>query len=399
MFEQTKTAPPDPILGLTEAFNRDPNPDKINLSVGVYQDDSGATPVLATVHEAERRLLEGEQTKSYKPITGDPLYGRFVRELLFGTGAALVDDGRAVTAHCPGGTGALRVAGSFLAALAPSTRIWLSDPTWANHEGVFAAAGMRTATYAYFDASSSGLDFEAMMSSLASVEAGDAVLLHACCHNPTGVDPSVEQWRRIGALLAERGALAVVDFAYQGFAKGVDEDAAGLRALMAEVDEAVVCSSFSKNFGLYNERTGAATFVAATADAAAAVASQVKTCIRTNYSNPPAHGGAIVATILGDSELRARWHEEVRAMRERIHTMRRLFVETLAAKGAPGDYSFISRQNGMFSFSGLTRQQVEALRERYGIYIVGSGRINVAGMTSANMDRLCTAIAAVVNAS
>jgi aspartate/tyrosine/aromatic aminotransferase len=396
MFETIKTAPADPILGLTEAFNQDPNPEKINLSVGVYKDGSGKTPVLETVKEAERRLLESETSKSYLPMPGDPTYGSLVQKLMFGEGHGIVTGGRGATAHCPGGTGALRVAGDYVHKLHPGSAIWLSDPTWANHPTVFAAAGLDVKTYAYRDAVTNGLDFNAMLESLERVPAGDVVLLHGCCHNPTGIDPTVEQWSQIGDLLHRRGVLPLVDFAYQGLAAGIDEDAVGLRALCEKVDQLLISSSFSKNFGLYRERTGALTIVGATAEQAQAVMSQLKLVIRANYSNPPAHGGGIVVTVLQDAGLRARWEAEVAEIRDRINGMRRLFVETLKAKGVARDFSFIIEQRGMFSFSGLTKEQVAELREKHAIYIVGSGRINVAGMTEANMDRLCEAIASVL---
>ena len=396
MFETVKTAPADPILGLTEAFNQDPNPDKINLSVGVYKDGSGKTPVLATVKEAERRLLEGETTKSYLPMPGDPTYGALVQKLMFGDGHAIVAEGRGATAHCPGGTGALRVAGDYLHKLHPGSTIWLSDPTWANHPTVFKAAGMEVKSYAYRDPATNGLDFNAMLESLGQIPAGDVALLHGCCHNPTGIDPTVEQWSQIGELLRSRGVLPLVDFAYQGLADGIEVDAAGLRALVEHVDQLLISSSFSKNFGLYRERTGALTIIGTTAEQAKTVMSQLKLVIRANYSNPPAHGGGIVMTVLEDPELRAKWELEVAEIRERINGMRHLFVDTLKAKGVTRDFSAIIQQRGMFSFSGLTKEQVEELREKHAIYIVGSGRINVAGMTEANMGRLCDAIVSVL---
>ena len=396
MFEAIDVAPPDPILGLTEAFKQDSNPNKINLGVGVYKDASGKTPVLAAVKTAEARILEKETSKGYLPINGDPRYGMLVRRMLFGQDSPLVDDGRAVTAHSPGGTGALRVAGDYLKAKHPSARLWMSEPTWANHPAVFTAAGLQQEKYAYFDAANNALAFDRMLASLGKVSAGDAVLLHACCHNPSGVDLTPEQWGQVGELLTERGALPLVDFAYQGFASGLEQDAAGLRALAAKVPEFMVCSSFSKNFGLYNERTGALTVVATEAAAAQAVLSHIKVVIRRNYSNPPSHGGAIVVTILDDAELTAQWNVELASMRDRINGMRRLFADTLKAKGATRDFSFITQQRGMFSFSGLNKEQVAVLREKHSIYIVGSGRINVAGMTEANMPGLCEAIVSVL---
>ena len=319
-----------------------------------------------------------------------------MQKLLFGAEHEIIASGRAYSAHTPGGTGALRVVGDYLHRMHPTASIWLSDPTWANHQGVFGAAGVPIRSYPYFDKATNSIAFDTMFAALEQVPAGDVVLLHGCCHNPTGADPSGEQWSRIADVLAQRGVLPLVDFAYQGFAAGVEEDAAGLRALCRPGCELLICSSFSKNFGLYCERVGAMTLVAADADAAARAFSHVKTCIRTNYSNPAAHGGAIVATVLGDPELFATWQTEVAEMRDRINTMRKLFVQTLAAKGVKGDYSFIMAQKGMFSFSGLTKDQVLKLRADHAIYIVRSGRINVAGMTEANMDRLCEAIAAVV---
>lgn len=396
MFESVPTAPPDTILGLTEAFLRDDRPQKINLSVGVYKDAAGATPIPEVVKEAEKRLLSTEKSKGYKPISGDPAYGRVVRELLFGVGNVLVDNGLAATCHTPGGTGALRLAADYLSRQHGNTKIWLSDPTWDNHPKVFQAAGLACATYPYFDKATNGLAFDAMLAGLAEVKAGDTVLLHACCHNPTGVDPTPEQWQQLAALLRERGALPLIDFAYQGFGRGVDEDAVGVRALADAVDELLICSSFSKNFGLYNERTGALTVKGKRAEEVAAVFSQLKTCARTNYSNPPAHGGAIVTTILSDAELKQRWIAEVAAMRDRINGMRTSFVEGLKARGADRDFSFIVDQKGMFSFSGLSKEHVERLRDEHAIYIVGSGRINVAGMTQDNMGPLCDAIVRVL---
>ena len=396
MFEAVDVAPPDPILGLTEAFKQDQNPNKINLGVGVYKDAGGNTPVLESVKSAEARILEQESTKAYLPINGDPTYGKLVREMLFGAGHECVSGGRAVTAHTPGGTGALRVAGDYLKAKHPSATLWLSDPTWANHPAIYTAAGVKLDKYPYFDADRNALAFEQMLQSLGQIPAGDAVLLHACCHNPTGVDLSPEQWTEVGKVLAARKVLPIVDFAYQGFADGLEQDAAGLRALAKVAREYMVCSSYSKNFGLYRERTGALTVVADTADAAQAVLSHVKVVVRRNYSNPPSHGGAIVVTVLQDAELRQQWEGEVTAMRNRINGMRRLFADTLKTKGARRDFSFITKQRGMFSFSGLNKDQVQRLRNEYSIYIVGSGRINVAGMTEANMPRLCEAIVSVL---
>lgn len=396
MFENVQIAPPDPILGLTEMFKADTNPDKINLSVGVYQDAQGKTPVLATVKEAEKRILEQENSKGYLPMTGEPVYCAEVQKLLFGEKHTIIADKRAATAQCPGGTGALRVAGDYLHTVHPGAKIWLSNPTWANHNTIFKAAGLECQTYAYRNPETNGLDFDALCASIKTIPAGDVVLLHGCCHNPTGIDPTPEQWAVLGDLLAERGVLPLVDFAYQGLADGVEEDRAGLLELCKKVKQLLICSSFSKNFGLYRERTGALTLVADNAEQAATVMSQIKLRIRYNYSNPPSHGGQIVATVLSDAALKAQWLEEVAEIRNRINEMRHLFVKTLKELGVKQDFSSIIEQRGMFSFSGLTKEQVEQLREHYSIYIVGSGRINVAGMTPSNMKQLCEAIKSVL---
>lgn len=396
MFEKLDMAPPDAILGLTEAFKKDPNPNKINLGVGVYKDSNDKTPVLDAVKRAEERLLRTEVTKSYLPIPGPPEYGEAVRKLMFGEGHEVLASGRAATAQTPGGTCALRVAGDFIKTRLPGARVWLSDPTWANHASVFQAAGIEVLSYPYYDAAHRALAFDAMLDTLRSVPAGDVVLFHGCCHNPSGMDPIPEQWQAIADVAAERGFLPLLDFAYHGLADGIEEDAEGLRTLCRPGSELLVASSFSKNFGLYNERVGALTLVAATKDAAQKAFSHVEKVIRANYSNPPKHGGAIVTTVLNDPELRVLWEGEVKAIRDRINGMRRLFVDTLKAKGVTRDFSFLTRQKGMFSFSGLTKEQVERLRKEYAIYIVGSGRINVAGMTPGNMDRLCEAIATVL---
>ncbi|MDH3719084.1 MAG: aspartate/tyrosine/aromatic aminotransferase, partial [Planctomycetota bacterium] len=296
----------------------------------------------------------------------------------------------------PGGTAALRVAGDFLRTKFPGAKIWLSDPTWPNHPGIFTAAGLTIETYPYFDKATNDLIAEAMIESLSRIPAGDVVVLHGCCHNPTGADPSAELWQQIAKVVADRGLVPLIDFAYQGFAEGLEQDAAGLRTVVQAVSEAIICSSYSKNFGLYNERVGALTLIGKTAAESQTALGHLKLTIRTNYSNPPVHGAAIVNRILNDATQRAAWEQEVAQMRDRINGMRKLFVTTLAAQGISRDFSFITRQCGMFSFSGLTADQVDTLREKYAIYIVGNGRINVAGMTQRNMDRLCRALADVL---
>jgi aspartate aminotransferase len=397
MFDRLPLAPPDAILGLNDAFKRDPNPRKINLSAGVYKDERGNTPILESVKEAERRLLASEKSKGYLSIEGHPEYASCVQEMLFGSGSEEIGSRRAVTAQTPGGTGALRVTADFVSKHFPTGRVWLSKPTWANHAAIFAAAGLKTEYYTYLDAAARRLDFPAMIAALRQASEGDVVLLHACCHNPSGIDPTRDQWREIAAVVAERKLLPLVDFAYQGFGDGIEEDAAGLREMLATSKEVLICSSFSKNFGLYGERVGALTLVASNAESAERALSQIRVSIRTNYSNPPTHGAAIVATILGDAALRKQWEQELAAMRSRIHEMRRLFVTTMREKAPRHDYSFLENQRGMFSFSGLSNVQVDELRNKHSVYVVGSGgRINVAGMTRENIGPLCEAIAAVL---
>ncbi|MCR9388387.1 amino acid aminotransferase [Vibrio metoecus] len=396
MFEKVVAAPADPILGLTEEFKKDPRTDKINLGVGIYKNEAGETPVLATVKKAEAALLESEKTKSYLTIEGTAEYGLAVQKLLFGANSDIVTQKLAKTAQAPGGTGALRVAGEFIKRQLGDVKVWISNPTWANHHGVFNAAGLETTQYAYYDAEAKDKNFAAMLADLEQAAKGDVVLLHGCCHNPTGIDPTEQEWEVLAKLVADKGLLPLFDFAYQGFATGVEEDAAGLRTFAKYNSEILVASSFSKNFGLYNERVGAFTLVAPSTAVAETAFSQVKAIIRSIYSNPPAHGAAVVTYILNNPALRAEWEAEVAEMRERIQEMRELFVNTLKEVGVDADFSFIERQNGMFSFSGLNKEQVARLKSELGIYIVGSGRISVAGMTKSNMLPLCKGIAAVM---
>ncbi|HDY7890092.1 TPA: aspartate/tyrosine/aromatic aminotransferase [Vibrio vulnificus] len=396
MFEKVVAAPADPILGLTEEFKKDPRAEKINLGVGIYKTEQGETPVLATVKKAEAALVETEKTKSYLTIEGTAEYALAVQKLLFGADAELINAQRAKTAQAPGGTGALRVAGEFIKRQLGDVKIWISNPTWANHHGVFRAAGLETVEYAYYNPETKDKDFAAMLADLEKASAGDVVLLHGCCHNPTGIDPTAQEWEALAKLVADKGLLPLFDFAYQGFAKGVEEDAQGLRTFAKFNKEILVASSFSKNFGLYNERVGAFTLVAESQEIAETAFSQVKAIIRSIYSNPPAHGSAVVTYILNDAALRAEWEAEVAEMRDRIQEMRELFVATLKEEGVAANFSFIERQNGMFSFSGLNKDQVARLKEEFAIYIVGSGRISVAGMTKSNMGPLCKAIAAVL---
>lgn len=396
MFERIAAAPADPILGLADLFRADDRPNKINLGIGVYKDETGKTPVLTSVKKAEQYLLENETTKNYLGIDGLPDFAVCTQELLFGKENAIISTKRARTAQTPGGTGALRVAADFIATQTYAKRIWVSQPSWPNHKNVFESAGLEVCEYRYYDAVNHSLDFDGMLNALREAKAGDIVLFHGCCHNPTGVDPSVEQWSQLAEWSKNSGWLPLFDFAYQGFARGLEEDAEGLRIFAANHQELLVASSYSKNFGLYNERVGAFTLVSSESGIADTAFSQVKATIRANYSNPPAHGAAIVATILGNDALRALWEQELSDMRQRIHRMRQLFVNTLQEKGAKDDFSFIISQNGMFSFSGLTKEQVIRLREEFAIYAVNSGRVNVAGMTPDNMSALCEAIVAVL---
>ncbi|QSX38877.1 amino acid aminotransferase [Shewanella sedimentimangrovi] len=396
IFSDVELAPADPILGLTDAFKADPRSEKINLGVGIFKDEAGDTPVLASVKQAEAILLAEESSKNYLGIDGVQLYNKVVQELLFGNEHQVLKDKRAVTAQAPGGTGALRIAAEFVVRNTPSRVVWISNPTWANHRSVFETAGLEVKEYAYYDAEQQDLDFSGMLASLADAQPGDLVLLHGCCHNPTGIDLNLSQWQTIADLCFEKSLVPLFDFAYQGFGKGLNEDAAGLRLLAAKVPELLVANSFSKNFGLYNERIGAVTLIADSAETAAVAFSQVKRTIRANYSNPPAHGALIVSTILSRPELRVLWEQELTTMRNRIAEMRTLFVASLKAEGVKQDFSFIERQAGMFSFSGLNKQQVQRLRDEFAVYIVGSGRISVAGMTNANMGAICKAIAAVL---
>ncbi len=396
MFEQVTAAPADPILGLTDEFRNDARSHKINLGVGIYKNDAGDTPILSCVKKAEQILLDTEKTKNYLSIEGNAEYGQLVQHLLFGADHEIVTSKRARTAQAPGGTGALRIGTEFLARQKLSRKVWISNPTWMNHFQVFGAAGLETGEYTYYNPATRGLDFDAMLQSLSQAQAGDVVLLHGCCHNPTGIDPSLEQWEVLAKFCAERKLLPFFDFAYQGFSRGVDEDAAGLRLFARFNRELLVASSFSKNFGLYNERVGAITLVTE-AEAVATVAfSQVKAAIRANYSNPPAHGAAVVTTVLKDAALKQEWLAEVAQMRDRIWQMRELFVAKLKEQGVQQDFSFITEQNGMFSFSGLNKDQVARLKNEFAVYIVGSGRISVAGITSGNIDALCQAIAKVL---
>ena len=392
MLESLQPAPPDPILGLNEAFRADNAPHKINLSVGVFRDEHGITPVLNCVKAAEQKLLASEATKSYLGIDGLPEFRDAALQMLGAAG------GDAAAIQTPGGTGALRVVADFLATRFPGARIWISKPTWANHRNIFEQAGLGVDVYRYLDPNGVELDRAGMLEDLSGARSGDIVCLHACCHNPTGVDLTAEQWLELADVISARNLTPLIDCAYQGFGDGLQEDLSGIRAMFAlqPKRDVLVCHSFSKSFSLYSERVGAIVVRAAESSGLAAAVSHLKATVRANYSNPPRHGAAIVATIWNDPELRSLWESELAAMRTRIRAMRTLLVERLKATGIERDFDFIQRQQGMFSFSGLNPMQVDRLRSEHSIYIVGSGRINVAGVTPANVERLAEAISAVL---
>jgi aromatic-amino-acid transaminase len=392
-FAQIELGPPDPIFGLTEAFTTDTNPKKVNLAAGVYQDGAGKVPILQVVREAQERWQAKEETKSYLPIEGIPAFNQQVQTILFGADLATMVGARAVTVQTLGGTGALKVGADFLKRFFPASQVRISNPSWENHRALFEAAGFVVNDYPYYDPQTHGLDFTAMLDTLKGLPARSIVLLHACCHNPTGVDPSREEWMRLVELFQTADLIPFLDFAYQGFGEGIDADAFAVRAFAEAGIPCLIANSFSKSFNLYRERIGALTVLAANDEEAKRVRSQIKRVIRTNYSNPPSHGGQIVAAVLTDTELRARWEGELAEMRERIHRMRGLLVQRLREKGVEQDFSFIERQRGMFSYSGLPREVVERLRNEYSIYIVGSGRICVAALNEKNIDYVCEAIA------
>lgn len=395
-FDKIEAAPADPILGLGEAFKAETRAEKVNLGIGVYKDAQGRTPIVKAVKEAEKRLLETENTKNYLTIDGVADYNAQTQVLLFGAGSEIIASQRAKTAQSLGGTGALRVAAEFIKRQTSAKNVWISAPTWPNHNAIFKAVGINICDYRYYDKTTHGLDWAGLIEDLGRAEAGDVVLLHGCCHNPTGIDPTPEQWQQLAQMSAEKGWLPLFDFAYQGFANGLEEDAYGLRAFAKLNKELLVASSYSKNFGMYNERVGAFTVVAADAETANRAFSQVKSIIRTLYSNPASHGGATVALVLKDEALKAQWIAELDEMRARIKEMRRRFVDLLKEYGAKQDFEFIVQQNGMFSFSGLSPEQVDRLKNEFAIYAVRSGRINVAGITVDNIRYLCESIVKVL---
>lgn len=395
MFASLKALPADPILGLIAKYREDTNPNKIDLGVGVYKNEAGETTVLNCVKKAERHRTDTETSKVYIGPTGSPLFNEEMSKLIFGHHKVLLEN-RARTFSTPGGTGALRVAAEFINACKAGATIWVSNPTWANHNAVFEAAGLTVKTYPYYDYENKTLDFDGMLAKLKEVSADDAVLLHACCHNPSGMDLSNEQWQQVAEVAKGVGFTPLVDMAYQGFGSGLDEDAYGLRLLAENVEEMIVCSSCSKNFGLYRERIGACTLIAQTSNNADLVASVLASVIRGIYSMPPAHGAALVETILSSPELTTEWHSELKEMRDRINGNRQLLVDKLKENGVTRDFSFIARQSGMFSFLGITPEQVQQLQDEYSIYMVGSSRMSIAGIANRNVDYLAQSIAKVL---
>jgi len=394
-FASVEMAPGDPILGLTEAYLADPRPNKVNLGVGIYVDEQGRIPLLRAVREVEQALAAQAKPRGYLPIDGLPAYDTLSQQLLFGADSPLLAAGRVATAQTIGGSGALRVGADLLKKVLPKARIAISSPSWENHRVVFGNAGFEVIDYRYYDPATHGLDFAGMLEDLGKLEPGTVVLLHACCHNPTGVDPDAQQWQQVVELVKARNLLPFVDIAYQGFDQGIDADATAIRLFAASgIDAFVVASSYSKSFSLYGERVGALSMVGAGRDEAARLRAKIKQTIRANYSSPATHGGALVAGVLGSAELRAMWEAELAEMRERIHAMRAGMVEKLAAHGAP-QFGFIQQQAGMFSYSGLSRAQVDRLREEYGIYALGTGRICVAALNRGNLDVVAQAVAAV----
>ncbi|SEI65004.1 aromatic amino acid transaminase [Frateuria terrea] len=394
-FATVEMAPGDPILGLTEAYLADPRPNKVNLGVGIYVDEHGRIPLLRAVREVEQALAAEAKPRGYLPIDGLAAYDALSQQLLFGADSPLLAAGRVATAQTIGGSGALRVGADLLKKVLPKARIAISSPSWENHRVVFGNAGFEVIDYRYYDPSTHGLDFAGMLEDLGRLEPGTVVLLHACCHNPTGVDPDAQQWQQVVDLVKARDLLPFVDIAYQGFDQGIDADATAIRLFAASgIDAFVVASSYSKSFSLYGERVGALSMVGADRDEAARLRAKIKQTIRANYSSPATHGGALVAGVLGSAELRAMWEAELAEMRERIHAMRAGLVEKLAVHGAP-QFGFIQQQAGMFSYSGLSRAQVDRLREEYGIYALGTGRICVAALNRGNLDVVAQAVAAV----
>ncbi|MDR3299383.1 MAG: aspartate/tyrosine/aromatic aminotransferase [Candidatus Accumulibacter sp.] len=396
IFSSVERAPRDPILGLTEAFNADSRAAKVNLGAGVYYDDSGKIPLLNAVKAVERTRLESMPSHGYQPIDGLAAYNRAIQIMLFGKDSPLLAEGKVVTVQALGGTGALRIGGDYLKRLLPNAVVCISAPSWENHRAIFENAGFAVKSYPYYDAAARGVDSAAMKSGLDALPAGSIVVLHACCHNPTGADLGAAQWREVVEVCQARALVPFVDMAYQGFADGIGEDAVALDLFAASGLQFFISTSCSKSFSLYGERVGALSVVTASADEAARVLSQVKQVIRANYSSPPTFGGALVAAVLSSAELRGMWEAELAGMRERIKTMRVSLVEKLDAAGAARDFSFVVKQRGMFSYTGLSAEQVARLQSEFGIYAVGTGRICLATLNTRNVDYVAKSIAAVL---
>ncbi|TAK90033.1 MAG: aspartate/tyrosine/aromatic aminotransferase [Burkholderiaceae bacterium] len=396
LFASVELAPRDPILGLNEAFNTDQRSTKVNLGVGVYTNDAGKIPLLRAVKEAEAQRIAAAAPRGYLPIEGLAAYNQGVQKLLFGTDSPLLSTGRVVTAQALGGTGALKIGADFLKRLTPDAQVLISDPSWENHRALFESAGFSVGTYPYYDPTGHGVNFAGLLDTLNQAPAHTIILLHACCHNPTGVDLSNDQWQQIVEVCQSRRLTPFLDMAYQGFGENIEADGIAVRLFAASGISFFVSSSFSKSFSLYGERVGALSIVTTEKDESTRVLSQLKRVIRTNYSNPPTHGGTIVATVLNTPELRAIWETELAEMRDRIRAMRSGLVDGLRARGVKQDFSFVAHQRGMFSYSGLTSAQVDQLRNDYGIYAVGTGRICLAAMNSNNLDYVADAIADIV---
>ena len=398
MLDSLKQFPPDAILGIMALFRADEDPNKVDLSVGVYQDESGRTPVLECVKRAEGEVYSAEDTKTYVGIAGNPGFNRGIEALLFGAGHPALADGRVATVQAPGGSGAISVAGHLMRRAKPDVNVWLSDPSWPNHRQLLGLAGLALEQYPYYDRSAKRVDFEAMADAVSAMGRGDSVLIHGCCHNPCGADLSAGQWRALAELCERQGVVPFIDIAYQGLAEGLEDDAFGVRLMAERLPEVVVVASCSKNFGLYRERTGSVSVVSPDRGRSLTVASNLSNIARGIYSMPPDHGAAIVAQILGDAGLRAKWMKELEEMRVRLNGLRTLLAGKLAERGTPTDFSFVANERGMFSFLGIGREQVIRLREEFHVYLVESSRINVAGINRGNVDYVADAIAAVLRA-
>ncbi len=397
LFSSIEMAPRDPILGITEAYNADANPAKVNLGVGVYTDDNGKVPLLECVKRAEAQLNAAAAPRSYLPIDGLASYDKLVQALVFGVDAPAVTEGRAITVQSLGGTGGLKIGADFLKRFSPDAEVWISDPSWENHRALFESAGFVVKTYPYYDAASRGVNFTGLLKALEGARAGTVIVLHACCHNPSGVDLTDSQWDQVIEVVGRRQLVPFLDLAYQGFSRSIDEDGAVVRRFAATGRALLVSNSFSKSFSLYGERIGAFNLVASSREEAQRILSQIKRVVRTNYSNPPTHGAQIVATVLGTPELRALWENELSGMRDRIKAMRQSFVAKLKARLPAQDFSFVAHQNGMFSFSGLSQAQVARLKSEFSVYAVDSGRICVAALNTRNIDTVVEAIASVLS--